>query len=223
MWKYLLIAIFVLLAIREINLMNQSLYLAPDNKLVAEDKTTASELKKLITKIRHNEFLIKEPETIQETNKTSTAQTSTELEIPSIEQVPKPYELIATDEILPWEKETNTSTKNIAQTIATPYTPEINQTEPEQNNTQLSATAIDKTVPVKQTPPPKKEPLYTPTVPNKEAQTILQQSSNPTTTPTTPQPVTPTTEPQALTIYPKNFKSAEERVRKILEEMKAQR
>ena len=68
MWKYILIALFLLLAIREINLMNQSLYIAPDNKIVAEDKTTAAELKKLINKIEHNEFLIKEPETIKETN-----------------------------------------------------------------------------------------------------------------------------------------------------------
>ncbi len=68
MWKYVLIVLFVLLAIRELNLMNQSLYITPDNKIVVKDKTTATELKKFINKIKHNEFLINEPETIQEIN-----------------------------------------------------------------------------------------------------------------------------------------------------------
>ncbi|RUM66955.1 MAG: hypothetical protein DSZ05_03445 [Sulfurospirillum sp.] len=78
MWKYILIALFILLAIREINLMNQSLYIAPDNKIVAEDRTTATQLKKLIKRIKHDEFLLKEPETIEEVNISSRTEEKTQ-------------------------------------------------------------------------------------------------------------------------------------------------
>ncbi len=68
MWKYLLIALFLILAIREINLMNQSLYVTQDNKLVIQDKTTVSQLKKIITEIKTQEFLLHEPKTVHEKN-----------------------------------------------------------------------------------------------------------------------------------------------------------
>ena len=215
MWKYILIALFLLLAIREINLMNQSLYIAPDNKIVAEDRTTATELKKLISHIKQNEFLIKEPETIQETNKTSTKETT--------EQTPKTYGLTEINVTSPEPKETNISTQEAKETHPAYYTPEIAKTKTEQNSTKSSAATLHETTSEKQTPPSEKEPLFTPTVPEKEEHKTLQETFEPETVPTIPEPVTQKTKSPHASAYPKNFESAEERVRKILEEMKAQR
>ena len=52
MWKYILIIAFVLFAIREINLMNESLYVAPDtHEIVAKDKTVIGKVVKVVEKI----------------------------------------------------------------------------------------------------------------------------------------------------------------------------
>ncbi len=52
MWKYILIIAFVLFAIREINLMNESLYVAPDtHKIVVEDKSVIGKVVKVIGKL----------------------------------------------------------------------------------------------------------------------------------------------------------------------------
>jgi len=204
MWKYILIALFVLLAIREINLMNQSLYIAPDNKIVAEDKTTATELKKLISKIEHNEFLIKEPETIPEINKTSAKSTTT----------PTTYEVTETNITSPQPKETNISIQEATQTHPTDYISEIAKTKTEQNSTHSSTTQLHERTSEEQAPSPE---------PETEEPGTLQQTSKPIITPTIPEPVTQKREYPKASAYPKNFESAEERVRKILEEMKKQR
>ncbi len=222
MWKYILIALFLLLAIREINLMNQSLYIAPDNKIVAEDRTTATELKKLISHIKQNEFLIKEPETIQETNKTS-AKEAIEQTVAQTEQTPTTYGLTETNVTSPQPKETNISTQEAEETHPTLYTPEIAKTKTEQNSTQSSATSLHETTSEEQTPSPEGEPLFKPTIPEKQEHKTLQETSEPKTVPTIPEPVVQKTESPKASAYPKNFESAEERVRKILEEMKAQR
>ncbi len=211
MWKYILIALFVLLAIREINLMNQSLYIAPDNKIVAEDRTTATELKKLINHIKHNEFLIKEPETIQETNKTS-VKAATEQTVAQTEQTPATYGLTETNVTSPTPKETNLSTKEAGETHPTLYTPEIAKTKTEHNSTQSSTTTLHDTTSEEQTP-----------IPEKQEHKTSQQTYKPETVPTIPEPIVQKRESHKASAYPKNFESAEERVRKILEEMKAQR
>ena len=86
--------------------MNQSLYVAPDNKIVVEDKTTATEFKRLIDKLEHNEFLLSEPDTIEENN--LSAKDTRQEEIPEIE--------------------TNLSVS----TVADIKLPEVNQTQNEQ-------------------------------------------------------------------------------------------
>ena len=210
MWKYILIALFLLLAIREINLMNQSLYITPDNKIVAEDRTTATELKKLISHIEHNEFLIKEPETIQETNQSS-ARADTQQEIPQTEQTPATSESTETNVTLLQPKEANISTQEAKKTHPVLHRPEITKTKTEQNSTQSSAATLHETTAEEQTPPPEKGDYQT-----------SQQTYEPETVPTIPESVVQKTESHQASAYPKNFESAEERVQKILEEMKAQ-
>jgi hypothetical protein len=52
MWKYILIIAFLLFAIREINLMNESLYIAPDtHEVVVKDKTVIGKVVKVVEKI----------------------------------------------------------------------------------------------------------------------------------------------------------------------------
>ena len=70
MWKYILILLFVILAIREINLMNQSLYVTPDNQIIVQDKTTLTRIKTLIKEIKNEEFMLPEP-TLPEHNETN--------------------------------------------------------------------------------------------------------------------------------------------------------
>ena len=51
MWKYILIIAFLLFAIREINLMNDSLYIAPDtHKVIAQDKTVIGKVVQIVEK-----------------------------------------------------------------------------------------------------------------------------------------------------------------------------
>ncbi len=71
MWKYILILLFLILAIREINLMNQSLYVTPDNKIVVQDKTTLTRIKTLIKEIKNEEFVLPEPTLPPEHNETN--------------------------------------------------------------------------------------------------------------------------------------------------------
>jgi hypothetical protein len=137
MWKYILIALFLLLAIRELNLMNQSLYVTLDNKIVAEDKTTASEFKKLINKLEHNEFLLSEPDAIVEKNTSSKDQTKEES---SKSDKINPSTSTLSDIKLPEENQTSNMNKVLTSNIneknltkqkihTTPITKKSNQSE----------------------------------------------------------------------------------------------
>lgn len=315
MWKYILIALFALLAVREINLMNQSIYIAPDNEIVVEDRTTVAELKKFVGKIVHNEFLINEPETVQETNRTSdnatieeavrplteqtsTTSKSTEKNLTSPQQnetnisthnTPETYVirykseitetktgqnstkssvtaelkkliyniqqnefLIEEPEIIPQtnntsvytpskhsttpatskspktnltspqSKETHNSVTGTIETNTTNNAPEIAEIKTEQNSTQPSATPLHEATPEKETPPAQTEPLPTPTVSKTKEHNISQPTPKPKTVPTVPKSIPQKAESKNTSTYPKNFESAEERVRRILEEMKKQ-
>ncbi len=203
MWKYILIIVFVLLSIREINLMNQSLYITPDNRLVSEDKTTASELKKLIHKLKSNEFLLDEPEAVTEKNSSVTdtqQQEKREKEInTSIETVSSVY----------LHEHERGEDKNRSQ-IATPkITP---PSLPEQNRTQTPLlqpkSQIAASLPAIPTPAPvAQKPLR----PKLEKKPLLQSGQNKKPTPK---------QTDTERLYPENFKTAEERVKAILEQMR---
>jgi len=53
MWKYILIVAFLLFTIREINLINQSLYVEPNtNQIIVEDKTILSKVLRAVTVLK---------------------------------------------------------------------------------------------------------------------------------------------------------------------------
>jgi len=188
MWKYILIVIFFLLAIREINLMNESLYIAPDShQVVTEDKTLLSTVKHVIHKnvVKLENAIISKPKKEPQDNRTTEHPAPKKQETP-LQPAPK---MISTEEV-------NRSTPKIP----------------------LPAKAKEHPLPDLSTiesQTPKPVPQHT-----------TKKTSLPTPEPqhAKPKPAVPlhAAAPHPLPAKPKidPYKSAEERVKAILEEMK---
>ena len=196
MWKYILIIAFVIFAVREINLMNESLYIAPDtHKIVAEDRTVIGRVEKVIEekigtlhrKSRQAHAVAqKENQTAsQEMNNSRPAEAAAAHPAEQITKAP--------------EKERS---KPLPGSVHT-STPEPHATAPQPE--QKSAT---------KSPAPKAAaPLPTPL--RKIEQVIEQKTGKPVVLKQSKPVKQPRTQPAASP-----YKSAEERVRAILEEMK---
>lgn len=189
MWKYILIIIFFLLAIREINLMNESLYIAPDtHQVVTEDKTLLSTVKHVIHKnvVKLETAIISKPKKEPQENRTK------EHPAPKKQETP----------LQPVQKKM--------------VTEEVNRSTPK----------IPLPAKSKEQPLPDLSTIESPT-----QQERVQHAPIPVPQQTTKQPSLPTPKPPhtaaphplpaKLKIDP--YKSAEERVKAILEEMKRQK
>lgn len=204
MWKYILIIAFVIFAIREINLMNESLYIAPDtHKIVAEDRTVIGKVeqvieKKILPKIKRKEETPKPP-------------------VKRAEQPPrqkeKHPEANTTEKVLPKPEEAapNLSAIEEENRSASPKTtlpPSLEKVEEAIVKKTGKPLLLQKPKPVQQ---PKTSPR--PKLQNKMPKVTQPENPQP------PKSVTPaTTQPKQH--YPDRYKSAEERVKAILEEMR---
>ena len=211
MWKYILIIAFVIFAIREINLMNESLYIAPDtHKIVAEDKTVIGTVEKVIVKklqkLRH-----------ESTGSTEENQTVTYVKAPLPKPVthPKSERNETTQAPKPAQKPlpnlTSVEEKNITETpkVSTPATlpPSLEKVEEEIVKKTGKPVTLKRPEKIPATKTEKPLPQQKPQ-PEKRAAPVHSPEQNVTTAPATGQQ------------YPAHFQSAEERVRAILEEMR---
>ncbi len=175
MWKYILIIAFLLFAIREINLMNESLYIAPEShKVIAQDKSVIGKVVRIVEKKIEKQEAHRDRENAPEHKSIPHA---------GIQHAQKP------------EKEAKEKLPTLSaierETIASEKLQVL------EHKLRLRETANSAPESAAMTPPKPQ------TEPKQAAKPIIQPK---------PMPARP---------YPDHFKSAEERVRQILQEMHA--
>ncbi len=213
MWKYILIIAFLIFAIREINLMNESLYIAPDtHKIVSQDKTIIGKVekvieKKILKKMEKREKTAKGTATSSEQNRTQTETNVTENITPKTKASLPNLSIVE-------ERNLSTSPK-------TTLPSSLEEVEKEIEKKTGKPVVLRKPAPMKEATEPKAA----------KAETSVQESSKSNMTTSakkelarnvvahTEQNITkkPKKEVQH---YPDRYKNAQERVKAILEEMR---